>query len=662
MGNQYYASNVGIEMQNYLQYISTNYFGFDIITTTYDYYRNTVGYQTLLTGVPSPVVPTYLTSQLTLLQQMITNYNNNFPLLGMTNIILGRSQWYFATFASIVNELTNIIQTTPNPDGSGLLYSHVPYLGPDDIVLQTQAYLLSSASIYPQNTAGDIVLKMRVIANAFFASAGVPIPGPNPYNPLTDPNKYNLWQQYNGTFQSTFQQNLFARSSPTIVHPPAGVFDWLYLSSIPVALFGFITQIDAMYDGFAFENNVYQFMSDYVIQQSIVKDLPALIGSTVAITNTNVLVYYETILAENNTLIEELTGTTGSTSLFVILQRSLTGQNTARFAWIQKIGHYIIKQIWFQIDDQIIDMQYGEWLEIWHELTKRIKKEPGYNTLIGNVSQLYTFNNAIKNEYELIIPLQFWFCRNVGLSLPLLALHNAEVRLYTSLKPFNELAYYDNDTTFGLTPRLKCNILAEYIYVDDDERNKISTSKLEYLVDVIQYNGEIKINNNSFDEDGYVQALTRFKNPCKELYWMLQRNNFIDGTLPNGQLLWDQYSYNIDGTVNPVNTVTIQFNAREREPTKESEYFNYIQPYEKHYSDPNTGINIYSFSLNPESIQPEGSANMSRIDDVIIRINMKPNVQSDLNNNLVTFRWPIYALTINLLRIFSGLGGLVFEQ
>ena len=355
-------------------------------------------------------------------------------------------------------------------------------------------------------------------------------------------------------------------------------------------------------------------------------------------------------------------GTGSIPSLKSILERSLSGNTTAKFAWIQRIGHYIIDQIWIKIDAQTIDKQYGEWLEIWHTLTKRVKKERGYSTLIGDIQELYTFNNRIKDEYELVIPLQFWFCRNVGLSLPLLALHNADIRLYVKLRDFDEIKFNDPVTFFRNKPKLKCSLLGEYIYVENDERKKIATSKIEYLIDVLQYNNEIEINDGSFNDEGYIEAVTRFKNPCKEFFWVLQNTSFIDGSLPNGERLWHVYSYDTDNEINPGGIAKIKFNSRDREAFKEIEYYNNAQSYERHYSDPNTGVNIYCFSLNPESIQPEGSANLSRIDDVSIEMNVKDIVYNDIIMGTSKLRWAIYALTINVLRICSGLGGLGFQQ
>jgi len=291
--------------------------------------------------------------------------------------------------------------------------------------------------------------------------------------------------------------------------------------------------------------------------------------------------------------------------------------------------------------------------------------EKGYNELIGNVPELTLFNNRGKPEYQLIIPLQFWFNRNIGLALPLIAMQNTDIRIYVKLRPLNQVAYYEQFTSFIKKPKLKCKILAEYIYIEDEERKRFATSKLEYLIDYLQYNGNVMVTQDSINEYGNIEAYMYFKNPCKELVWVLQNNVYVDGNLPFGERKWDLYSYDLGGTINPINNIIIKFNSRNREPIREIEYYNYVQPYEKMYSDPQTGVNIYSFALNPESILPSGAANMSRIDDTSLQITLKPVVIEDMNSGMfgnITFRWGIYALSNNILRVVSGLAGLLWEQ
>jgi hypothetical protein len=200
-------------------------------------------------------------------------------------------------------------------------------------------------------------------------------------------------------------------------------------------------------------------------------------------------------------------------------------------------------------------------------------------------------------------------------------------------------------------------MIAEYIYVETSERDKLSKAKLQYQVDILQYNGDLSITRDSMPSNQILQSIIRFFGPCKELFWVLQDVSYINGSLPNGKREWDKYDYGLE---NPIKQASIQFNGRDRELFKDSIVYNYIYPMERHMADPALGVNIYSFSLDPVSIQSKGTANLSKIDDASISITLTPNALTDLNNNKVIFRFAIYALSINMLRVCSGLAGLMY--
>ncbi len=215
--------------------------------------------------------------------------------------------------------------------------------------------------------------------------------------------------------------------------------------------------------------------------------------------------------------------------------------SSVAFAWVRKIGHALLDNYWIEIGGAQIDKQYGNWLNIWHELASEIAQDRGYNKLIGDINELTRLekartdgSNIIKDEYHLFIPLQFWFCRNYGLALPLIALQYHEVRFNFEFRPFSECIVYTKnapraDRTFirgGASSGFDSSVLVDYIYLDSDERRRFAQVGHEYLIEQLQFTNDVAITSNTITQQLY------FNHPVKSLFWALkmgayQGNSFL---------------------------------------------------------------------------------------------------------------------------------------
>ena len=154
----------------------------------------------------------------------------------------------------------------------------------------------------------------------------------------------------------------------------------------------------------------------------------------------------------------------------------MTGLATSKTQnWIDSIGHYIIEEVYIEVGGQIIDRQYGEWMDIWNELTMSSEHLDGYSTMIGKNK------SGISDARTLIVPLQFWFCKNIGLALPLIALQYHEVKIFIKIANFDKLwrksvkRYNVSRSTSGL---ITLNI-NEYS-TDTDDFSSIDTAGERY--------------------------------------------------------------------------------------------------------------------------------------------------------------------------------------
>ena len=305
---------------------------------------------------------------------------------------------------------------------------------------------------------------------------------------------------------------------------------------------------------------------------------------------------------------------------------SVTGNVTGTENY-KALGHRIIKQVELEIGGQMIDRQYGEWMYIWNELSLPKGKQDGFKRMIGDESTVQS--SATQKVY---VPLEFWFCRNIGLALPLIALQYHEVKINITFN--SELP---STNTKRISAISDVTLWADYIFLDTDERRRFAQLSHEYLIEQVQIGGGEQM---SADANAEIKSKLSFNHPVKELVWVIADSGPTD-------LNWT--------TFKATSKFKLQLNGNDRFSERDNKYFTYVQPYQHHENIPNAkDIHVYSFALKPEEHQPSGTLNMSRIDTATAVVG---GGGSGTNG---TFR--IYAVNYNVLRILSGMGGLAYSN
>ena len=292
--------------------------------------------------------------------------------------------------------------------------------------------------------------------------------------------------------------------------------------------------------------------------------------------------------------------------------------NTESTRWQGVDMTKLIKTVEVEIGGQKIDKHYSQWLDIYNEL---FETSHDLRMAMCNGSDVPTPNVGATNY----IPLRFWFNRNPGLALPLIALQYHEVKINMTLNP--KSVDGNNHCTIS-----DAKLLVNYIYLDTDERRRFAQVSHEYLIEQVQHTG---VESES-------PITMNFNHPVKALFW----------TAP-GDLL---------------GAAKLQLNGHDRAAEQPHDYYHLVQPYEcglghcgksLHNTDRtwgplvNTGVNnnvgMYSFCLKPGEHQPSGTCNFSRIDN------------ARLNVDTVTGLY-LFAMNYNVLRIMSGMGGLAYSN
>jgi hypothetical protein len=279
-------------------------------------------------------------------------------------------------------------------------------------------------------------------------------------------------------------------------------------------------------------------------------------------------------------------------------------------------------------------------------------------------------------EQTLYIPLEFWFNRHTGLALPLIALQYHEVKINVEFNPLQYLCNYTTGTQTSVTRTavlnavaqqglVACSLYVDYIYLDTEERRRFAQVAHEYLIEQLQFTGTESVTSTS----NKIQL--SFNHPCKEIIWVVQNPSYVDCNSATNA----PWRYTDAQLGNPTAVAKIQLNGQDRFTEREGNYFNFVQPYQHHTSTPATGINVYSFALKPEDLQPSGSCNFSRIDNAVLNLTLTPATfqtevvpmgasigDGDVTGAQASANVDIYATNYNVLRIMSGMGGLAYSN
>lgn len=321
-----------------------------------------------------------------------------------------------------------------------------------------------------------------------------------------------------------------------------------------------------------------------------------------------------------------------------------------------------IKDVELSIGGQRIDKHYQRWWRLYSELYLDESKKATWGKM----------TSPAVNDGQMFLPLIFFFNRNPGLALPLIALQYHEVRLDFDLS--SEFSSYSDGTTF--------KVWANYIYLDTEERRRFAQKGHEYLIEQVQHTGTDALATAGNTK----QIRLSYNHPVKELVFCADRGSVSAANLWNFTstdvyvttdaseglavstssqmspsligapqiLVGDADATWTEESSGPVDTFKLVLNGQDRFKEQTGKYFNAVQPFQHHTGSPVPGVYAYSFALKPEEHQPTGTCNFSRIDNAQVAIKTKAGATATNLN--------MFAVNYNVLRIQSGMGGLAFSN
>lgn len=335
------------------------------------------------------------------------------------------------------------------------------------------------------------------------------------------------------------------------------------------------------------------------------------------------------------------------------------------YGWVNAIGHAVIDYIEFYVGGNLVDRHYGEWLEIWTELSQTAEKRLGYYEMIGKKDPFSYTVDSFTGEMEVFVPFSFWFCRNIGLSIPVLSLAYHDIDIIIKFRPLEQCWVSNKKNVPSPNVSMEGNLVAGYVYLCAEERRTFYKQSHVYLMEQLQLNE----NNTSEFNVGRMNIELDFMHPVKEMIWFVQRNDVVgppdgvwesDCSYPKGNDHFNFTSSTIPRKCKTPETfiaAKLQLSGVDRTIFWPASYYRLIQNYYFHTRIP-TANNIYtlSFSLAPEDHQPTGECNMSMVDNARLCIKLGTRNKHDQYG----VRVKIYATNYNIFLITGGMGAPMF--
>jgi hypothetical protein len=351
--------------------------------------------------------------------------------------------------------------------------------------------------------------------------------------------------------------------------------------------------------------------------------------------------------------------------MYLELESAIATTATAEAGDCNWVAERAISSVELSIGGQRIDKHYQKWWRLYSELYLDEAKKATWG-------KMTTAADTGEGTGAVYLPLIFFFNRNPGLYLPLIALQYHEVRI-------------DIDLASDFTTFLNASVLkvwANYVYLDTEERRRFAQKGHEYLIEQVQHTG-----TDTVDASQTKQVRLSYNHPVKELVWCfsntsaksslwnftarnlvteiaLQSDQTVDGLdsncyLPISNLGTPMYATQLstvaftEEAAGQLDTFKLVLNGQDRFKEQKGKYFNQVQAYNHHSGCPAPGVYSYSFALKPEEHQPTGTCNFSRIDNAQVAVKMKAGTATSMH---------MFATNYNVLRIQSGMGGLAFSN
>ncbi|AYV84667.1 MAG: NCLDV major capsid protein [Hyperionvirus sp.] len=410
-------------------------------------------------------------------------------------------------------------------------------------------------------------------------------------------------------------------------------------------------EISTVYKGFENPYSILQFVLDMMIFNLQVDNFPIVICDNEKTTLANYELYLLGEIGKYQRYLSLMVGGNGfEGSEIWVRMMNLARGGGAEFAWARYIGYGLIDEISVSIGGEVVDTHNYKWMYLDYMMGRKGDQKRGHDMMVGNIRELYKYSRGEKCSHVMYVPVQFWFCKNISQSLPMVAMQHTEVSVTVKIKSLGEVACWNKlDTFFVKEPVLNCHLLVDYIYLEGDERKRFAESKHEYLIETVQRSVSVGGLGLMSQESRVVNTTINFSNICKYLLWTVRFNK--RGEANDRILNW------VDFGRGGMKGFDIKFDQRDRETMKHHTYYNEVQPYEKFCSSLPKNVFLYSFALYPKLLQPSGGVNVDMIEELTIGMLLEEEIRTLIERGMIEVEVDVYGKEISVFRVMNGIAG-----
>jgi len=349
-----------------------------------------------------------------------------------------------------------------------------------------------------------------------------------------------------------------------------------------------------------------------------------------------------------------------------------------RVRYTEHVGNVLIEKASLYFNGQLIDELYGDYMQHYFDL---YLSDWNRKVVCGFDENLNKPNYKIESEY-IYIPLKFWFCNNTQKPLPIIAMQNTEIYIDIKFRNFNECVnvteldnnnnLFTSEYTHSILPIEDAVILANFYYLDLEERKLMASKEWEILITQSQLRSKEFTTNTSLEID--------FNHVVKDIFFIVkslkikQKGEFFNYsgrlTYPQSNFItspgFDYKFWSVEPKRHLLSRARILFNGIERIEWRDAKYYYNVQNHDNYQNTLLSFVYVYSFNLDPTLNYSNNGCDFSRLDNSQIQIETKPQtIFLGGNNNYITddkYELRCYATNYNILVIKGGLAGLKYSK